>query len=139
MIRGFAVVAAMVAVIGACANDPNEALADDCLILAADPEAQENFTDMNADTESFCGCLVDLTVAKSEDDQAAIKSAMATITAKMQETGQGAEDVIGPMMSEAMAQPENEDAQSLIAGIQTTGRLIDEIQGAFEAGTCARS
>ncbi len=63
---------------------------------------------------------------------------MATITAKMQETGQGAEDVIGPMMSQAMAQPDDEEAQALITGVQKTGNLIDEIQDAFEAGTCSR-
>ena len=138
MIRTIGMLTATAFLASACAGDSDTKLANDCVILAADPEAQENFADMNADTESFCACLVELTDAKSVEDQTSINLAMATITAKMQETGQGAEDVIGPMMSQAMAQPDDEEAQALITGVQKTGNLIDEIQDAFEAGTCSR-
>jgi deferrochelatase/peroxidase EfeB len=137
MIRKMAAFAIAVGILSACAGPTGSTLAADCIKLAADPEAQENFADMNADTESFCACLVDLTGAKSADDQAAITSAMAIITAKMEETGQGAEDVVGPMMSQAMARPDNEEAKTLMAGIQKTGNLIDEIERAFDSGTCS--
>jgi len=139
MIRNMAVFTATVFMISACAADSGATLADDCLILAADPEAQENFVDMNADTESFCACMVELANTKSVADQTAISSAMATITAQMKETGQGAEDVVGPMMTAAMAQPDDETAKATMAGIQKTGALIDEIERAFDAGNCARN
>lgn len=139
MIRKIGIFAIIVAALSACSEQSGSTLAADCIKLAADPEAQENFVSMNADTESFCACMVDLTEAKSTDDQAAITSAMAIITAKMEETGQGAEDVVGPMMSQAMAQPDDEESKALMTGIQRTGRLIDEIEQAFDEGTCSRS
>lgn len=40
------------------------------------------------------------------------------------------------MMNEAMAQPDSADAQATISGIEKLGRLIDEIEGAFDDGTC---
>lgn len=138
MIRHFGFTAVAAILLSACTGDTGSQLSADCAILAADPEAQENFADMNADTDSFCACLVALTNAKTPDDQAAISSTLATVTAKMQETGQGAEDVVGPMMSEAMAQPDNEEAQATLQGIQKLGRLIDDIEDAFDAGSCSR-
>ena len=137
MIRKMAAIAIAVGILSACVGPSGSTLAADCIKLAADPEAQENFADMNADTESFCACLVSLTESKPVDDQAAITSALAIITVKMEETGQGAEDVVGPMMSQAMAQPDDEDAKALMAGIRKTGNLIDEIEQAFDAGTCS--
>lgn len=138
MIRQFGYLAGAVLLLSACASESGSSFQAECEILSADPEAQETFMDMNADTQSFCACMADLTDAKDSADQATIRAALTMVTARMEETGQGAEDVVGPMISEAMAQPDNEDAQAAMQGIQKLGRLIDEIEDAFEAGTCSR-
>ncbi|NQY14210.1 MAG: hypothetical protein HRT81_10175 [Henriciella sp.] len=139
MMRKIGVFAIVVSVLSACSGHSGSTLSATCFKLAPDPEAQENFADMNADIESFCACLVNLTEAKPADDQAAIASALALITAKMEETGEGAEDVVGPMMSQAMAQPDDEDAKAFMTGIRKTGKLMDEIEEAFDDGECTRS
>lgn len=138
MIRPFGFTAVAAIILSACAGETDSSMEADCLILSADPEAQESFMNMNADTASFCACMVELTDARDAEDQATIRTTLAMVTAKMQETGQGVEDVVGPMMSEAMAQPDNEEAQATLQGIQKLGRLIDDIETAFDAGTCSR-
>ena len=136
MIRTIGLLAAAVLAIGACSAAPETAFGDNCAILVDDPDAQSNIRDMNANATSFCVCMRQLTAVKSSEDQAIIRATLNDLTARMQETGQGVEAVAAPMMSEAMAQPDSADAQATISGIEKLGRLIDEIEGAFDDGTC---
>ena len=136
MIRTFGLAAIAAFTLSACAPSADAKFRDDCATLVTDPEAQENIADMKTDSAGFCACMVQLTDAKSDEDKALIQTTLATVAAKMEETGEGAEEVVGPMMTEAMAQPDNKEMQAVTEGIQKVGRLIDDIEDAFEGGTC---
>ena len=136
MIRTIGLVMGSALMLGACSQTPEAVFEANCAILVEDPEAVSSIQDMGANAESFCGCMVDLTAAKSSEDQTSIRTTLAALTGKMQDTGQGVEEVAGPMMSEAMALPDDPDAQATVAGIQAVGRLIDEIEDAFDDGIC---
>jgi hypothetical protein len=136
MIRifGFAAIAALT--LSACAPSADSKFKDDCATLVTDPEAQENIADMKTDSAGFCACMVQLTDAKPDGDKALIQTTLAKVAAKMEETGEGAEEVVGPMMTAAMTQPGSPEMQAVTEGIQKVGRLIDDIEDAFEGGTC---
>lgn len=136
MIRTFGLAAIAALTLTACAPSADSKFRDDCATLVTDPEAQENIADMETDSAGFCACMVQLTDAKSDEDKALIQTTLAKVAAKMEETGEGAEEVVGPMMSAAMAQPDNQEMQAVTEGIQKVGRLIDDIEDAFEGGTC---
>lgn len=139
MIRAIGVLTGAVLAMSACSGAPEPSFEANCAILVADPDAQSSLRGMGADAVSFCACMSELTAAKSSEDQAQISSALATLTAKMQDTGQGVETVAPPLMDEAMARPDDADAQALVAGVEKLGRLVDEIEGAFGDGVCAPS
>ena len=136
MIRTFGLAAIAALTLTACAPSADSKFRDDCATLVTDPEAQENIADMKTDSAGFCACMVQLTDAKSDEDKVLIQTTLAKVAAKMEETGEGAEEVVGPMMSAAMAQPDNQEMQAVTEGIQKVGRLIDDIEDAFEGGTC---
>lgn len=109
----------------------------DCLILASDPEAQENFVDMGTDTEGFCGCFVDVIDNSPEAERAQMLTTLAEVADGMQASGEGAEEVVGRMMSDAMLNMESEASQGTTAGIRMIGDVIDRIGNSMEeAGTC---
>ncbi len=136
MIRTLGIAAVAAFTLAACSQSADDKFSADCAILVTDPEAQENIVDMNSDSEGFCACMVQLTNAKPDEEKALIQSTLAIVAAKMEETGEGAEEVVGPMMTEAMAQPDNKEMQAVTEGVQKVGRLIDDIEDAFEGGTC---
>ncbi len=136
MIRTIGLVMGSALMLGACSQTPEAVFKANCAILVEDPEAVSSIRDMGANAMSFCGCMVDLTAAKSAEDQASIRTTLAALTAKMQETGQGVEEVARSMMSDATAQPDDADAQATAAGIDAIGRLIDDIEDAFDEGSC---
>lgn len=136
MIRTIGLLAGAMLAIGACSEAQESGFSENCAILMDDPDAKSNIRDMNANAMSFCACMSQLTAAKSSGDQAFIRATLTDLTTRMQETGQGVEAVAAPMMNEAMAQPDSADAQATISGIKKLGRLIDEIEGAFDDGTC---
>lgn len=123
----------MLAACGGAGGD--SALQADCKILAGDPEALENFEEMGTDAEGFCDCFIKVVNAKPETEQAQMKSALERVTDGMEETGQGAEDVVGPMMREIMLESSQAGEESdLGAGIRLIGQAIDEIGEGFEDG-----
>lgn len=109
-----------------------------CDILAADPEAQENITEMGTDTDGFCDCFVSYIDAQSTDDQQAMKVALARVTDAMDETGTGAEEVVSLLMREVMFQSSQEgEMTELGEGINLIGQAIDDIDSGFEdTGAC---
>ncbi|MEQ9316112.1 MAG: hypothetical protein RLN72_09670 [Henriciella sp.] len=113
-------------------------LPDDCVILASDPEAQENFEEMGIDGTQFCDCFVKVVGSKSESQQAQMISTLERVTDGMEETGEGAEEVVGSLMGEIMGATEaSTEAQDLSAGIRLIGDAIDDIGNSFEAsGSC---
>ena len=136
MVRTFGLAAIAALTLSACSPSADTKFSNDCGVLVTDPEAQENIADMKTDSAGFCACMVQLTDAKSDEDKALIQTTLAMVAAKMEETGEGAEEVVGPMMSAAMAQPDNPEMQAVTKGIQKVGRLIDDIEDAFDDGIC---
>lgn len=109
----------------------------DCLILASDPEAQESFVDMGTDTEGFCECFVDVIDNSPEEERAQMLTTLAEVTDGMEASGEGAEEVVGRMMSDAMMNMESEASQGTTAGIRMIGDVIDRIDNSMEdTGTC---
>lgn len=109
----------------------------DCLILASDPEAQESFVDMGTDTEGFCECFVDVIDNSPEEERAQMLTTLAEVTDGMEASGEGAEEVVGRMMSDAMMNMESEASQGTTAGIRMIGGVIDRIDNSMEdTGTC---
>ena len=117
--------------------DDVAALEADCLILASDPEAQESFVDMGTDTEGFCGCFVEVIDNSPEDERAQMLTTLAEVTDGMEASGEGAEEVVGRMISDAMMNMESEASQGTTAGIRMIGDVIDRIDNSMEnSGTC---
>lgn len=136
MKKTFASIAVSGLVLAACGGGGgNSALQADCKILAADPEAMENFEEMGTDAAGFCDCFIKVVNAKPDTEQAQMKSALERVTDGMEETGQGAEEVVGPMMREIMLESSQAGEESdLGAGIRLIGQAIDEIGEGFEDG-----
>lgn len=124
------------ALAGCQGADPQAELQADCEVLVTDPEAQDSLFDMNTDQTGFCTCMKALVSTKSDADQAQIQTTMKTVTDLMQENAQGAEDVVDKLMSEARANPGDPESASTRQGIEAVGRLIDDIEDAFDNGTC---
>lgn len=113
-------------------------LGADCAILASDPEAQENFEKMGIDGAQFCDCFIKVVESKSETQQAQMTSTLERVTDGMEETGEGAEEIVGNLMGEIMGSLEaSTEAQDLSAGIRLIGDAIDDIGNSYEAsGSC---
>ncbi|WP_018148449.1 hypothetical protein [Henriciella marina] len=115
-------------------------LQEDCGILATDPEAQENFAEMGTDGEGFCACFVQLVEAKPDDEREQILMTLGEVTDDMQATGEGAEEAVSRLMSDAMINSESEAAQATTAGVMMIGDIIDDIGNAMEdGGSCPAS
>lgn len=106
-------------------------LRSDCLTIANDPEGLDEIAEMGTDAEGFCDCVEAYVADLNEDEQDSARTTMNQVAAGMNESGQGTEDVVGQMMSDAMAQPDDEDAQATSAGIRLVGQMIDDIDEGF--------
>ncbi len=122
----------------AACNSAGGPLAQDCAVLATDPEAQENFVEMGTDADGFCDCVIKYVDAKPETEQRQIRLTMERVADGMEESGEGAEEVVGRLVREIMlSQTSGEDKSDLEAGISLVGELIDDIDDGFvDTGSC---
>ncbi|MEE2878650.1 MAG: hypothetical protein VX593_06570 [Pseudomonadota bacterium] len=112
-------------------------LKSDCLIIAADPEGVEEITEMGTDANGFCDCVVASVDGISDEDAEAVKYVMASVAAEMGETGGSADDIVGAMMRDSMANPDSEKAEMIQSGVSTVGNIFDDIGDGFdENGSC---
>lgn len=112
-------------------------LKEDCLVIAADPEGVDEIAEMGTDAEGFCSCLVQLVDTLPEEEATPARDVLAKVAAEVSETGGEVEEVVGSMMSEAMANPEGEGMQDVQAGVRTVGDLFDDIGDGFDdTGSC---
>ncbi len=117
-----------------------DSLKADCIVIANDPEGVEEIASMGTDAEGFCSCVERVVDAMPEDDGASVKSIMSKVADGMQETGRGTEDVAGGMISDAMANPDDMDAQATQTGVRLVGGMFDDIADGFEeTGNCPAS
>ena len=117
-----------------------DSLKADCIVIANDPEGVEEIASMGTDAEGFCSCVERVVAAMPEDDGASVKSIMSKVADGMQETGRGTEDVVGGMISDAMANPDDMDAQATQTGVRRVGGMFDDIADGFEeTGNCPAS
>lgn len=123
--------------LAACTN-ASSPLAEDCIILAADPEAQENFVEMGTDTDGFCDCVIKYVDDQPETEQRQMRLTMERVADGMEASGEGAEEVVGRLVREIMmSQATQEDKSDLEAGISLVGEMIDDIDNGFEdTGAC---
>lgn len=133
---GFLVLAACNGAGGSAASS----LKADCIVIANDPEGVEEIAGMGTDAEGFCSCVESVVAAMPEDDSASVKSIMSKVADGMQETGRSTEDVVGGMISAAMANPDDMDAQAVQTGVRLVGGMFDDIADGFEeTGSCPAS
>ena len=112
-----------------------DALRADCDVLATDPEGQDEFADMGTDGAGFCDCLVKYVEAKPAEDQVKMKLVMDRVADGMEETGEGAEEVVGGLMRDVALDEEN--GANIADGIALVGQAIDDIgEGFDETGAC---
>lgn len=134
----FACLALSGLVLAACGGAGGDsAVQADCKILAADPEALENFGEMGTDAKGFCDCFVKVVASKPEEDQTKMKVALEKVTDGMEESGEGAEEVVGELIRGGMMSPGSEEVDNLLQGINLIGQAIDDIGNGFEDnGSC---
>lgn len=117
-----------------------DSLKADCIVIANDPEGVEEIASMGTDAEGFCSCVEAVVATMPDDDSAKVKSIMSKVANGMQESGRSTEEVVGEMISAAMANPGDMDAQATQTGVRLVGGMFDDIADGFEeTGSCPAS
>ena len=122
--RLIASIAASTLVLTACSAAADTAVRDDCMVLASDPVAQEQFAARDLTADHFCDCMVSYVDAQPETEEEQMTLALAEVTGEMEASEVGAEDALRTVRLETQ-EMDDDAGKTLGSGIRLLGGMMN--------------